>query len=198
MRHLPFWFDSFPKSRRPSCPRFRGSHETRVAIVGGGLTGVSCALAFAGAGINVVLLEANLIGAAATAGSDGLLREGFNGPVHESIARHGVRITRALWEGSRRGSLELAAALRRLDVRCHLGPMDVLTIAPPRAEDAKGLRREQEDRKEVGADAPGSLPRQPCGMPLLKAAARCGLMRRRSIHTGRAWASPRRRPSAGP
>ena len=158
MRHLPFWFDSFPKSRRPSCPRFRGSHETRVAIVGGGLTGVSCALAFAGAGINVVLLEANLIGAAATAGSDGLLREGFNGPVHESIARHGVRITRALWEGSRRGSLELAAALRRLDVRCHLGPMDVLTIAPPRAEDAKGLRREQEDRKEVGADAPWVTP----------------------------------------
>ena len=158
MRHVPFWFDSFPKTRRPSLPRFRGSHETRVAIVGGGLTGISCALAFAGAGINVVLLEANLIGGAATAGSDGLLREGFNGSVTESIARYGVRTTRALWEGTRRGSLELAAALRRLEVRCHLTPMDILTISPPRAENAKALRREQGMRKDVGAEAPWVTP----------------------------------------
>ena len=154
MRHVPFWFDAFPKTRRPSFPRFRGAHEARIAIVGGGLTGVSCALAFAGAGIRVVLLEANLIGAGATAGMDGLLREGFNGSVHESVARHGVRTTRALWEGARRGSLEFAAALRRLDVRCHLTPMDVLTIAPARPDAGKALRREQKDRKEVGAEAP--------------------------------------------
>src|SRR5829696_1185548 len=109
MRHVPFWFDTFPKSRRPSFPRLRGSHETRVAIVGGGLTGISCALAFAGTGVAVTVLEADVIGRGATGGADGLLRQGFNASVHDSLARHGVRTTRALWEGMRRGSLELAA-----------------------------------------------------------------------------------------
>ena len=38
MRHVPYWLDQFPKTRRPSYPRLRGSHEARVVIVGGGLT----------------------------------------------------------------------------------------------------------------------------------------------------------------
>ena len=153
MRHAPYWFDRFPKSRRPSYPRLRGDIDTRVAIVGGGLTGVSCALSFAMAGIEVVLLEADVIGGGATAGSDGLLREGFAGAAQEAVAQHGIRTTRALWEGMRHGSLDLAATLRRLKVRCDLGPMDVLTVTGPRGDGAKRLRREQEARKAAGADA---------------------------------------------
>ncbi len=158
MRHVPFWYDTFPKSRRPTFTRLRGQHETRVVIIGGGLTGVSCALSFISAGIDVVLLEANVVGGGATAGADGLLREGFNGSFQEAAARHGVRITRALWEGMRRGSLELAATLRRLDVRCQMTPMDVLTMAPVRADGAKALRREQAGRKDAGAAASWLTP----------------------------------------
>lgn len=153
MRHIPFWFDTFPKSRRPSHPRLRGAHDTRVAIVGGGLTGVSCALAFATAGVDVVLLEGGVLGGGATAGSDGLLRDGFNGSFQETLARHGVRTTRALWEGMRRGSLDMAAALRRLNVRCHMTPMDIVTIASPAGDAGKKLRRERSARLETGADA---------------------------------------------
>ena len=158
MRHAPFWFDTFPKTRRHSYPRLRGEHETDVVIVGGGLTGVCCALAFAGAGVGVMLLEAEVIGGGATAGSDGLLREGFSGSFHESVSRHGIRTTRALWEGMRRGSLDLAAALRRLNIRCALAPMDVFTAALPRAEATKGLRREQSARRNAGVDASWITP----------------------------------------
>lgn len=158
MRHVPFWFDTFPKSRRPSFPRFRGSHETSVAIVGGGLTGVSCALQFATAGVKVTLLEADVIGGGLTGGGDGLLRQGFNASFHESVGRHGVRTTRSLWEGMRRGSLEFAAALRRLDVRCQLAPADILTIAQSQPDGAKALRREQMTRKGAGADASWVTP----------------------------------------
>src|SRR5688572_6629723 len=153
MRHVPFWFDAFPKSRRPSYPRLRGPHETEVVIVGGGLTGVSCALAFATAGVDVILLESEVVGGGATAGSDGLLREGFNASFQETAAVHGLRTTRALWEGMRRGSLDMAATLRRLKVRCQMTPMDVLTAARPRPEAIKPLRREQTARREAGADA---------------------------------------------
>jgi len=158
MRHVPFWFDSFPKSRRPSFPRFRGQHESRVVIVGGGFTGVSCALAFATAGIEVVLLEAHTIGGGAAAGGDGLLREGFNASFHEAVARHGVRTTRALWEGMRRGSLELAATLRRHNVRCLATAMDVLAISAPRPEAGKALRRDQPARKDAGLEGAWVTP----------------------------------------
>ena len=153
MRHVPYWFDKFPKTRRPSNPRLRGSHEARAVIVGGGLTGCACALAFASAGIRVTLLEAEAIGAGATAGADGLLREGFGGSFQESVARHGVKTTRGLWEGMRRGSLDLASALRRLKIRCDLMPMDVLTITPRHGDEVKRLRREQGVRRDAGADA---------------------------------------------
>src|SRR6186713_119274 len=68
MSHVPFWFAQFPKSRRSSYPRLRGEHITRVVIVGGGLTGASCALACAAAGLDPVLLEASAIGGGMTAG----------------------------------------------------------------------------------------------------------------------------------
>ena len=71
----PFWLDRFPRTRRPSYPRFKGEAETDVVIVGGGLTGCACASVFAAAGVGVVLLESDAIGAGATAGSMGLVRE---------------------------------------------------------------------------------------------------------------------------
>jgi glycine/D-amino acid oxidase-like deaminating enzyme len=155
---VPYWFDRFPKSRRPSYPRVRGAVETRVAIVGGGLTGVSCALSFAMAGIDVVLLEADVIGGGATAGADGLVREGFGGAALPALAQHGVRTSRTLWDGMRRGSLDFAATLRRLKIRCNAEPMDVLTIAAMRGEAPKLLRREQKARKDAGADAAWLTP----------------------------------------
>src|SRR6478672_11134013 len=79
MRPVPFFFDTFPRSRRPDYSRQRGEIRTRVAIVGGGLTGCACAAAFAAAGVKVVLLEANRIGEGATAGSAGLLRQDLDG-----------------------------------------------------------------------------------------------------------------------
>ena len=158
VRHIPYWFDRFPKSRRPSYPRLRGEHQARVVIVGGGLTGVSCALSFATAGIDVVLLEADAVGGGATAGADGLLREGFSGSYQALVARHGVRTTRAVWDGIRLGSRDLAATLRRLHVKVHAEPMDVLTVAPSRGDAPKRLRREQTARKDGGADASWITP----------------------------------------
>jgi len=151
MRHLPYWLDRFPKSRRPSYPKLKGNPETRVAIVGGGLTGAACALAFATAGIDVVLLESNVVGGGATAGADGLLREGFSGSFSRVAAQHGLRHARALSEAMRRGSLDFAAVLRRNKIRCDLGPTELFTVAAATPEASKRLRREQGARKDAGA-----------------------------------------------
>ncbi|MBA3295713.1 MAG: FAD-binding oxidoreductase [Acidobacteria bacterium] len=150
MRHIPYWFDRFPRSRRPSYPKLRGSHVTRIAVVGGGLTGAACALAFTTAGFEVLLLEANTVGGGATAGADGLLREGCNASFHDVAAAHGLRQARELWDGMRRGSLDFAATLRRLKIRCDPGAVDLFTIAAVTADASKTLQREQLARKSAG------------------------------------------------
>jgi glycine/D-amino acid oxidase-like deaminating enzyme len=151
MRHAPFWFDRFPKTRRVSFPRLRGEESTRVAIVGAGLTGAACAISFAAAGLDVVLLEAEVIGGGMTAGDAGVLREGFAGSFREAAGAHGVRTSRAAWELMRRGSLDFAAALRRYRIRCDLMPTDFVTFS--RVGDRKAwLRREYEVRHETGIE----------------------------------------------
>jgi glycine/D-amino acid oxidase-like deaminating enzyme len=126
IRNLPYWLDRFPKSRRPSYPRLQGNLETTVAIVGGGLTGCTCAWSFAAAGVKVVLLEAEAIGGGATARGSGLVREDFDASFQETAGLHGLRSARALWQAMRRASLDYPAAIRRLQIRCDLAPSDLL------------------------------------------------------------------------
>ena len=151
IRHTPFWLDRFPTVRRPSYPRHRGHVDAGVVIVGGGLTGAACAASFAASGVKTVVLEADRIGAGTTAGSPGLLREDFDGPFQATASAHGLRAARLLWQGMRRASLDFAASLRRLQIKCDLVPQDLLLVAHL-PDGAKALRREYQARREAGLD----------------------------------------------
>ena len=129
-RYVPLWLDRFPKARRPAHPRLRGELDTDVVVVGGGLTGCACAASFAAAGIKVVVLEADRVGAASTAASAGLIREDFDASFQDTASAHGLRAARTLWQGMRRASLDFAAAIKRANVRCDLVPQDLLHVAP--------------------------------------------------------------------
>ena len=159
MRSVPFFLDSFPRSRRPEYPRHRGEIRTRVAIVGGGLTGCACALSFAAAGIDTVVLEGDRIGAGATARSAGLLRQDLDASFQESAAMHGVRTARHVWQGFRRASLDFSAALRRYGIRADVAAQDVLVIAGAAggarggADESRRLQREYQARRDAGVDA---------------------------------------------
>ncbi len=146
------WIDRVPKSRRPEYPRFKGHTETDVVIIGGGLTGCACAWSFAAAGVRVVLLERSRIGAGATGAGVGLIREGFDASFQAAVSAHGLRAARLLWQTMHRASLDLAAALRRLNIRCDLAESDLLHVARATAEGTRGLRREYEARRAAGLD----------------------------------------------
>jgi glycine/D-amino acid oxidase-like deaminating enzyme len=152
MPRAPIWLDRFPKSRRPSYPTFRGELQTDLVIIGGGLTGCACAASFAAAGVKTVVLEAERIGGGATAGSIGIVREDFDASFQETAAAHGLRAARTLWQDIRRASLELAAAIRRLDIKCDLAPQDLLHFVPRDAPAIKALRREYDARRQAGFD----------------------------------------------
>jgi glycine/D-amino acid oxidase-like deaminating enzyme len=129
-----------------------------VAIVGGGLTGAACVLSFASAGVDAVLLEADVIGGGMVAGDAGVLREGFAGSFQSAVAEHGVRTSRAIWDTLRRGSLDFAAALRRYGIRCDLAAVDVVTFLARSAGDGRSLRREYQVRHDAGIEGSWMAP----------------------------------------
>src|SRR4030095_8277439 len=110
MRAVPYFFDTFPKSRRPEYSRQSGDIQTEVVVVGGGLTGCACAASFAAAGVRVVLLEADRIGAGETARSAGLVRQDLDASFQESAALHGLRTAPHVWEGVPRAALRFRGA----------------------------------------------------------------------------------------
>ena len=150
LRFAPFWYDRFPERRRPAYPRHRSHLETRVVVIGGGLTGCACACALASARIPVVLVEAERIGTGATAAALGLVREDFDIPFGTTASLYGLRAARLLWQGMRKAALEFPAALRRYGIRCDLAPQDLLSLAIAERDAGRVLRREYAARREAG------------------------------------------------
>jgi glycine/D-amino acid oxidase-like deaminating enzyme len=153
MRPVPYFFDTFPKSRRPDHARLKGEIRTQVVIVGGGLTGCACAASFATAGVDVVLVEADRLGAGETARSAGLLRQDLDASFPQTAALHGLRTARHVWQGFRRASLEFAAAIRRFGIKANVVPQDVLLLTRDGADAARRLQREYQARRDAGVDA---------------------------------------------
>jgi len=81
------------------------------------------------------------------------------GPSFRDVeTRHGLRVARTAFETWRRASLDGAALLRRLKIKCALEPFDDLIVAA--GVDEKGLRRDYEARSKAGVDGRWVLPRQ--------------------------------------
>jgi glycine/D-amino acid oxidase-like deaminating enzyme len=152
MRPVPYFFDTFPASRRPNRLRLKGEIQTQVVVVGGGLTGCACAASFATAGVDVVLVERGRLGAGETARSAGLLRQDLDASFQETAALHGVRAARHVWQGFRRASLDFGAALRRLGIKANLVPQDVVLLTRDGGDGMRRLQREYRARRDAGVE----------------------------------------------
>ena len=147
------WIDQFPKSRVPSFPRQKGALTTDAVIVGGSLTGCTTAYAFAAAGVKVVLLEAEQIGRGNSGSSSGWIADEPGVDFVDLEKAIGLRNARHAWQSWHRAALDLAALLRRLDVKCALEPQPTLTVAAT-PEQAARLARDQKARRAAGIEAP--------------------------------------------
>src|SRR5262245_38974973 len=99
------WIDSAPTSRIPSHSRYKGASTSPVVIVGGGLTGCATAYAFAAAGIDVLLLEANQIGRGSTSFASGWMGSD-PGPTFSSVEKTlGRKFARHAFRSWRRAAL---------------------------------------------------------------------------------------------
>src|SRR5215467_14311318 len=117
------WGDRFPASRVPSYPRHRQpltADAVDAVIVGGGLTGCAAAYAFAAAGLNVVLLEADRIGRGATSLAAGWISDDPGVPFAEAENLLGLRAARGGFQAWRRAAIEFSTLLRKLNIKCYL------------------------------------------------------------------------------
>jgi gamma-glutamylputrescine oxidase len=129
-----------------------GHVSADVVVLGGGLTGCAAAYVFAAAGVRTVLLEAGRLGREATARSSGLLRPDPPASFRDIARQYGLRDARMLWRSTRRASLEMLAALRRLGVRCDAAPLDALTFARGARDAERPLRREYDAERDAGLE----------------------------------------------
>jgi glycine/D-amino acid oxidase-like deaminating enzyme len=143
------WIDLTPSSRVRDYPRLRGAQTADVVIVGGGLTGCATAHACAVAGMKAIVIEADRVGRGSAGRSPGLLLPD-PGPAFRDLEQaHGLRDARTAFVSWRRSSLEGAALLRRLNIKCGLESVIPLIVAA--REDEKMLRRQFEARSKAGA-----------------------------------------------
>jgi len=142
------WIENVPRPRRPDFPRLRGALSADVVILGGGLIGCTVAHAAAASGLKTILIEADRVGQAGSGRSAGLLL-GEPGPSFRDVTgTQGLRLARRIFESWRRASLDAAAQLRRLKIKCRLDAHASLIVAS--AADEAVLRKEQQAREAAG------------------------------------------------
>lgn len=147
------WIDAYPKSRVPAYPRYSGSVQTPVVVVGAGLTGCATAYAFAASGIDVVLLEAGYIGRGATGTAAGCISPDPGTTFIEVDKTLGRAAARHAFRAWRRAALDFAALLRRLDIKCALSVQSAALVATT-PDQAASLTRDHKLRRDAGLDAP--------------------------------------------
>jgi len=85
----------------PSCAALAGDVTCDVAVVGGGITGLSAALHLGARGFDVVLLEGDTVGAGASGRSGGQVLPGYACGMATLAAHYSAMELRCLWDMSR-------------------------------------------------------------------------------------------------
>ena len=147
------WIADYPKSRVPAFPRHRGSIQTDVVIVGGGLTGCASAYAFAAAGIKVLVVDAGQLGRGSSGSSAGWISDDPGVSFQEVEKALGLKAARQGWQSWRRAALDFMALVRRLELKCHFEPRGALLVAAT-PEQLGRMKKEQKIRRDAGLDAP--------------------------------------------
>jgi len=102
----------------PQRPSLAGDVEADVAVVGGGLAGLSTALSLAERGRSVVVLEARRVAWGASGRNGGFVGAGFAAGVDSIIKRVGIAQARKLHELTREAVERIQERIRRYAIAC--------------------------------------------------------------------------------
>jgi gamma-glutamylputrescine oxidase len=123
--------------------------STDVAIIGGGITGVSAALHLAERGYKVALLEAQDIGWGASGRNGGQALPGFGCSLHKLRQLTGAETAKRLWDMSVEAVDLLHSQIERFTIPAN--PVLGYLHAAVKERQVRDLREEQEDLAALGA-----------------------------------------------
>src|SRR3954467_823041 len=155
------WLDTAPTTRHQP---LKDDVDVDVAVLGGGIAGLTTALLLKQAGATVAVLEAERVGAGVT-GNNTAKVSALQQTVYSQIrSRHGDEGVQAYGAASLAGVGEVERLTRELGIDCGLEPAPALTYGDPddvqseaEACRAGGLRVEVVDDTDLPYDVPAAV-----------------------------------------
>ena len=133
------WYEASARTN-PTWPALDGDRRADVCVVGGGYTGLSCALHLAEHGFDTLLLEARCIGNGASGRNGGQLGSGHRRDQLALERELGSDRARLLWSLAEEAKALVRARIARHGIECDLKPG--IAIAAHRPRHARALARE--------------------------------------------------------
>jgi glycine/D-amino acid oxidase-like deaminating enzyme/nitrite reductase/ring-hydroxylating ferredoxin subunit len=154
------WLATRPADRHPALGRGERIHVD-VAVIGGGIAGVTTALKTKRTGATVAVIEADRIGSGVTGHSTVKVTAG-HGAIYQRIAQaFGVSAARAYAESQQAGLADIEALITQLSIECDFEHKANFVYGET-VQDAEKLRREADVEAEAGLPTTfvleGSLP----------------------------------------
>jgi glycine/D-amino acid oxidase-like deaminating enzyme/nitrite reductase/ring-hydroxylating ferredoxin subunit len=143
------WSEATPA---PPYPPLDGNVAVDVAIVGGGITGITAALLLARAGRRVAVIEARRIGKGETGKTTAHLTEALDVPYHTLISRFGLEGARLAAAAQRAAIERIASFTDECAIDCDLRRVSGFAYAETRGERV-ALEREAAAARRLGLGA---------------------------------------------
>jgi glycine/D-amino acid oxidase-like deaminating enzyme/nitrite reductase/ring-hydroxylating ferredoxin subunit len=144
------WLETIERPRFPPADR-HVDIDVDVAVVGGGITGLTTALLVQRDGASVAVIEARRIGSGTTGNTTGKVTSQHGLVYADLVARHGIDRARAYADANQQAirTIEELSTLGP-DVRFERAPAYVYTTSPKRCDE---IEREQRTAEELGLPA---------------------------------------------
>ncbi|MDQ3764277.1 MAG: FAD-dependent oxidoreductase [Actinomycetota bacterium] len=140
------WLEAMPSS---GYPRLDGDRAVDVAVLGGGIAGLTTALLLAHRGAQVAVIEANRVGGGVT-GNNTAKVTALQSTVYSSLQRaHGRQAAADYAAGSAAAVRRVATLAEQQGIDCDLQRRPALTVAATESE-LSDVQREAEAAKQAG------------------------------------------------
>lgn len=126
--------------------------ETEVAIVGGGIAGLSAAQEAVRNGKRVALFEQSFCGSGATGKSSGFVVSNAELSFTDFVKRYDQSTAHAIWDFINRGVQDIAYNITQHRFECDYVSQDAIVLAT-RMHDLKKLQKEGQDLAKIGYSA---------------------------------------------